>query len=132
MREIWRSWSQSRKGPLRIIEGLENLSHEGSLRVLKLFNLENRRLRGDLIIVYKYLNRESKEYGARFFSVVPSDRRRSNEPQLKHRRFSLSIRKHIFTVRVIEHSYRLPREVVEPPSLEIFKSHLDMVLGNQL
>ena len=35
-------------------------------------------------------------------------------------------------MRVTKHWHRLPREVVESPSLEIFKSHLDMVLGNQL
>ncbi len=35
-------------------------------------------------------------------------------------------------MRVTEYWHRLPREVVESPSLEIFKSHLDMVLGNQL
>ena len=39
---------------------------------------------------------------------------------------------HGFTVRVTKHWHRLPWEVVESPSLEIFKSHLDMVLGNWL
>jgi len=33
-------------------------------------------------------------------------------------------------VRVIKHWHRLRREVVECPLLEIFKIHLDMVLGN--
>jgi len=35
-------------------------------------------------------------------------------------------------VRVTEHWHRLPRETVESPPLEIFKSHLDMALGNQV
>jgi len=35
-------------------------------------------------------------------------------------------------LRVIEHLHRLPREAVESPSLEIFKSSLDMALGHQL
>ena len=52
--------------------------------------------------------------------------------KLKHRRCCLNIRNHFFTVRVIEHWHRLPREVVKFPSLEIFTSQLDMVLGNQL
>ncbi|KAK4810930.1 hypothetical protein QYF61_013338 [Mycteria americana] len=52
--------------------------------------------------------------------------------KLKHKRFHLNIRKQFFTVRVTKHWNRLPREVVEFPSLEIFKSHLEMVLGNQL
>ncbi|KAK4827967.1 hypothetical protein QYF61_022669 [Mycteria americana] len=42
----------------------------------------------------------------------------------------LTIRKHFFTVRVTEHWHRLPKMVVESPSLEIFKSHLDVVLDN--
>jgi len=44
----------------------------------------------------------------------------------------VSIRKHVFPVRVTECWYRLPREVVESSSLKVFKSCLDMVLGNWL
>ncbi|KFV78129.1 hypothetical protein N308_14612, partial [Struthio camelus australis] len=52
--------------------------------------------------------------------------------KLNHRRFRLNLRKNFFTVRVREHRKRLPREVVESPSLEIFKSRLDVILGNML
>ena len=57
---------------------------------------------------------------------------RGNGHQRKHRRFVLNIRTHFFPVRVMEQWHRLPRELVESPSLEIFKSHLDMVLGSGL
>ncbi|KFV88847.1 hypothetical protein N308_13785, partial [Struthio camelus australis] len=50
----------------------------------------------------------------------------------KHRKFHLNMRKNFFTVRVTEHWNRLPREAVESPSLEIFKTRLDAILGNVL
>ena len=49
---------------------------------------------------------------------------------LKEGRFRLDKRKKSFTVRVVRHWHRLPRDVADAPSLETFKARLDQALGN--
>ncbi|KFV96992.1 hypothetical protein N326_12616, partial [Eurypyga helias] len=50
--------------------------------------------------------------------------------ELNEGRFRLDIRKKFFTMRVVRHWSRLPRKVVDAPSLEVFKSVLFEVLSS--
>ncbi|KAK4832474.1 LOW QUALITY PROTEIN: hypothetical protein QYF61_023521 [Mycteria americana] len=128
-------WSPQRKKAMDILEwlqrratemvrGLKYLSYEERLSEFGSFSLEKRRLRGDLIVAFKYLKGAYKKNGERLITRACSDRTKDNDFKLKEGRFILDIRKTFFTGRVVGHWLRLPGEVVDASSLEVFKIRL--------
>ena len=95
------------------------------------FSLEKRRLWGDLMAAFQYLKGGYKKEWGRLCSRVCWDRTRGNGFKLKEGRFRLDIRNKVFTIRMVRHWNRLPREVVNAtPTLETLIVRLAGALRN--
>jgi len=88
------------------------------------FTLEKRKLWGNLRAAFQYLKGAYGKDSENLFSKVCCDRTRNNGFKVREGRFRLGIRKTVFAMKVVKHWHRLPREVVEAPSLETFKARL--------
>jgi len=121
---------QVQRRATKMIRGLEHLFCEERLRELGLFSLEKRKLRGDLTAAFQYMREAYKRDAEELFTRACSDRMRGSGFKLQEGRFRLDIRKKFFTVGVVRHWNRLPGEVANAPSLEVFKARLDGALSN--
>ena len=83
-------------------------------------------------MAFQYVKGAYKQEGERLFMRVDSDRTRGNGFKLRQGRFRLDIRRKFFTQRLVTHWNRLPREVVDAPSLDALKVRLDVALGSLL
>jgi len=92
--------------------------------------VEKTRFQGDLIAVFQYLKGAYRKDGEGLFARACRDRMKDNKFKLKEGRFRLDIRKEFFTMGVVRHWNRLPRDAADTPSLEVFKAKLDGALRN--
>ncbi|KAJ7397100.1 hypothetical protein BTVI_138691 [Pitangus sulphuratus] len=109
-----------------LMKGIEGKSCEEWLRELQVFNFEKRRLVRDLITLHSYLKGGFSKVGIGLFSQATSHRMRGRSLKLCQGRFRLDIRGNFFTKRVVKQWNGLLREVVESPSLEVFKKLLEV------
>ena len=104
----------------KMIPWISFLTYEERLKRTGLISLENRRLRADLLEVFKILKGFVKVDPATHFSM--SDRRsRGQTLKLEKPRARLELRRHFFSNRVIDAWNSLPGHTVEATSTNMFK-----------
>ena len=111
-----------------MIQGMEHLSYETGSESWGCSAW--RRLQGDLRVAFQHLKGSYKKEADRLFHRVYGDRTRGNGFKLKEDKFRLDIREISFTVRMMMHWNRLPRDMADALFLETFKMKLDKALGN--
>ena len=109
----------------RMFASLRTLSYPERLRLLKLFSLERRRARGDLIEVFKELKGLSDMGDRQLFQLSTSPELRGHSLKLAKPRAQTSVRQNSFALRVINSWNRLPQEVIDCDTVDTFKRKLD-------
>ena len=110
------------------IPGMEGLSYEDRLRKLDMPSLAYRRLRGDMIEVFKILSPTcgyDKQVAKGLLRESTTTWTRGHEYKLEQRRARLDLRKFNFTYRVVQTWNSLPAEVVSAENVVTFKHRLD-------
>jgi len=110
----------------KLVRGMKNLSYSEQLSKLKLYSLERRRLRSDLIEVYKIMTEKEGVNCQQFFQQARDCYGlRGHSLKLFVNRSRLNCRKFFFSQRSVGEWNRLPQEIVGAPSVNVFKKRLD-------
>ena len=93
-------------------------------QVMKISSHQQRRLRGDLITIFKNYGNEN------LFPRKPRAGTRGNSKAILKRRTRTNIKKHTITHRSIDTWNSLPENVVSSSNLQTFKRNLDRFTGS--
>ena len=117
------------------LPGMKNLTYAERLRQLKLPSLSFRRVRGDMIELYKITNGKYDHEAASFVKLWKDMAIRTgvrgNHLKIYPQRAKTELRKNSFAIRISKTWNNLPETVVTAPSVNAFKNRLDKHWKNQ-
>ncbi len=110
---------------VKFVKVLRHVPYETALQRLRLFSLVRRRIRGDLICMYKIMHGLldfpcNAVFAAPSRIGLPGHTLKIHQQRCKTRR-----RQHAFSVRVIPYWNKLPEDIVTATSVETVKFRLD-------
>ena len=115
----------------KLVPELRHLSYPSRLEELNLFSLETRRLRGQLIEVFKILNGfDNVDYSEMF--TLREGVTRTNGYKLELKRYHRDLCGNYFTYSICNRWNELPTDVVNSASVDMFKERLDRCLEHRL
>ena len=111
----------------KMVPGLGDKSYEDRLREIKLPTLTYRRIRGDMIEVFKLVNDMYYFDCTNLFTFRDQSERvtRGNKKKLFKHRARLDVRKYSFSNRVVNHWNSLPDSVISAETVFCFETRLD-------
>ena len=96
----------------KMVYGLKDTAYDDRLKILGLLSLENRRLQGDLIEVFKILTDRENVNKEQFFTLSEFSYLRGHSLKLSNLRSTRQVRQNFLSQRVIDTWNKLPRNVV--------------------
>ena len=111
----------------QVIPGLNDKEYEDRLKEMKIPSMTYRRVRGDMIEVYKYTHNIYKLDNS-ILKLENKPSTRGHIYKLEKQRCKTSLRQKCFTQRVVERWNKLPVQVVEAPSVNVFKNRIDSLM----
>ncbi|XP_071950765.1 uncharacterized protein [Antedon mediterranea] len=104
---------------------IKHLAYPYRLKFLGLPTLEYRRLRADMIQIFRIINGLDAIECRKFFTFVDCHGTRGHEYKLYKNKFRLNSRKFSFSCRVVDSWNNLPSNIVKAPNINLFKSLLN-------
>jgi len=114
----------------KLVSVLKKKCYKERLAALKLLTLKHRRIRGDMIEVYKLLTNTYDDNTVQL--DINSDKRtEGHTKKLLVRRCRYDVRKYSFSIRITNIWNSLPDEIISAPTVNIFKNRLDRFCAEQ-
>ena len=109
----------------KLVPSMRHKSYEERLKLLNLFSMEKRRLRGDMIQVFKLLNKLENVDHSSLFEIKTNSITRNNGLPLTAPRWHTDVGRHFFSGRIVQRWNELPAGVVSATTITCFKRRLD-------